>query len=133
MGTDTTTPAAAFPTYFEVLTTELNPVFPMGDSPWLPFCVALNEVQLTIHSLLIAFLRADPMELFPTIANSIYNSRKVRLLAARFLDTNVESRAGKTSTSVIVSVHPGDVPTMRTSIRTFSPSCAIQWAYCSKR
>ena len=52
---------------------QLNRSFPMGNSPWLPFRLAPNEVQLAIHSLPIAFLPVDPEERFPSLANSIYN------------------------------------------------------------
>ena len=46
---------------------------------------------------------------------------------------NAQSREGKTATSVIVSVHPGDVPTMGSSIRLFSRSRTIERAYSSNR
>ena len=41
--------------------------------------------------------------------------------------------AGKTATSVIVSVYPGDIPTMGTSIRLFSRSHTVERAYSSNR
>lgn len=131
--TDTTTPGAAFAPYLEVLTTQLNRAFTVRDSPWLPFSLAPNEVPLAIHALPIAFLPTAPGELLPSLANSIHNSRNVHILGARFLNPHVESRAGKTTTCVIVSIHPGDGPTMGTSIRCFSRSHAINLAYSSKR
>jgi len=110
--TDTTTFAAAFAPYFDTLTTQLKRPFPVGDSPWLRFRLAPNEVQLAIQSLPMAFLPAHPEELFSSLTNSIYNSRNIRILAARFHNPKIQSRAGKTATSVIVSVRSGDVPTM---------------------
>ena len=99
----------------------------MGNSPWLPFRLAPNEVQLAIYSLPLAFLPGDPEELFPSIADSILNSKNVQILSARFLNANPESRAGKSATSVIVFVNPGEVLLIGTSIRlhqqkyTFAP------------
>ena len=92
--TDTTTPAAPFAPYFDGLTTQLNCSFPVGDSSWLPFRLAPNEVELAIHSFPIAFLAEDSKELFPSLADSIYNSKNVRIVAARFLNPNAESRVG---------------------------------------
>jgi len=131
--TDPTTPAAAFASYFDALSAQLNKSFPVGESPWLPFRLAPNEAQLTIHSLPIAFLPEDPNELFPCIAQSILNSKNIRILAARYLNPDAQSREGKTATSVIVSVHPGDVPAMGSSIRLFSRSRTVERAYSSNR
>ena len=131
--TDPATPAAAFAPYFDALSSQLNKSFPVGDSPWLPFRLAPNETQLAIHSLPIAFLPEDPNELFPCLAESILNSKDVCILAARFLNPDARSREGKTATSVVVSVHPGDVQTMGASIRLFSRSRTVQRAYSSNR
>jgi len=131
--TDPATPAAAFAPYFDALSSQLNKSFPVGDSPWLPFRLAPNEAQLAIHSLSIAFLPEDPNELFPCLAESILNSKDVRILAARCLNLEARSREGKTATSVIVSVHRGDVQTMGSSIRLFSRSRTIERAYSSNR
>jgi len=131
--TDPATPAAAFAPYFDALSSQLNKSFPVGDSPWLPFRLAPNETQLAIHSLPLAFLPEDPSELFPCLAESILNSKDIRILAARFLNPDARSREGKTATSVIVSVHPGDVQTMGSSIRLFSRSRTVERAYSSNR
>ena len=131
--TDPTTPAAALAPYIEALSSQLNKSFPVGDSPWLPFRLAPNEAQLAIHSLRLAFLPEDPEELFPCLAESILNSKKIRILAARYLNPDTRSREGKTATSVIVSLHPGDVHTMGSAIRLFSGSCTIERAYSSNR
>jgi len=128
---DPATPVAAFTPYFDALTAQLNPSFPVGDSPWLPFPLAPNEVQLAIPSLPLTFLPGDPEELFPSLADSILNSKNVQIPSARFLNPDPESRAGKSATSVIVSVNPGDVPTMGTSIRPFSRSRTIECGYSS--
>jgi len=127
------TPAAAFAPYFDALSSQLNKSFPMGESPWLPFRLAPNEVQLAIHSLPIAFLPEDHNQLFPCLAESIVNSKDIRILAARYLNPNAQSREGKTATSVIISVHPGDVPAMGSSIRLFSRSRTTERAYSSNR
>ena len=132
--TDPATPAAAFAPYFDAPSCELNKSFPVGESPWLPFRLAPKEAQLAIHSLPLAFLPEDPAELFPCLAESILNSKNIRILAARYLNPNAQSREGKTATSVIVSVHPGDVPTMgSSSIQLFSRSRTIERAYSSNR
>jgi len=131
--TDPATPAAAFAPYFDALSCQLNKSFPVGESPWLPFRLAPNEAQLAIHSLPLAFLPEDPEELFPCLAESILNSKNIRILAARYLNPNAQSREGKTATSVIVSVHPADVLTMGSSIRLFSRSRNIERAYSSNR
>jgi len=130
--TDPATPAAPFAPYFDALTSQLNKSFPVGESPWLPFRLAPNETQLAIHSLPIMFLPEDPEELFPCLAESILNSKNIRILAAKYLNPNAESREGKSATSVIVSVHPGDVLAMGSSIRLFSRSRTIERAYSSK-
>jgi len=129
--TDPATQAAAFAPYFDALSNQLNKSFPVGDSPGVPFRLAPNESQLAIHSGPLAFLPEDPEELFPCLALSIVNSKNIRILAARYLNPNAQSREGKTATSVIVSVHPGDVPTMGSSIRLFPCSRTIERAYSS--
>ena len=131
--TDPATPAAAFPPYFDDLSSQLNKSFPVGESPWLPFRLAPNKAQLAIHSLPIAFLPEDPEELFPCLVESILNSKNIRILAARDLNPNAQCREGKSATSVIVSIHPGDVSTMGSSIRLFTRSRAIEQAYSSNR
>ena len=131
--TDPITPAAAFAPYFDALSNQLNKSFPVGESPWLPFRLAPNEAQLAIHSLPIAFLPEDPEELFPCLAESILNSKNIRILSARYLNPHAQSREGKSATSVIVSVHPGDVLTMGSSIRLFSRSRNVERAYSSNR
>jgi len=131
--TDPATPTTAFAPYFDALSNQLNKSFPVGESPWLPFRLAPNEPQLAIHSLPIAFLPEDPEELFPCLAESILNSKKIPLLSARYLNPNAQSREGKSATSVIVSVHPGDVLTMGSSIRLFSRSRNVERASSSNR
>ena len=133
MVTDTTIPAATFAPYFDAVMTQLNRSFLVGDSLWLPFHLAPNEIQLAIYSLPLAFLPEDPEEPFPSLADSIYISKNFRILAARFLNPNAESTGGKTATSVIISVYRGDVPTMGTSIRPFSRSRKVERAYSSNR
>ena len=82
---DTTIPAATFTRYFDALTTHLNHSFTVGDSPWLPFCLTPNKVQLAIHSLPLAFLSEDPEELIPSLAVSIRNLKNIHILSARYL------------------------------------------------
>jgi len=131
--TDPATPAAAFAPYLDTLSNELNKSFPLGESPWLPFRLAPNEAQLAIHSSPIAFLPEDPEELFPCLAESILNSKNLRIISARYLNPNAQSREGKLATSVIVSVHPGEVLTMGSSIRLFSRTRNIERPYYSNR
>jgi len=131
--TDPARPAAAFAAYFDALSSQLNKSFPVCESPWLPFRLAPNKAQLAIHSLPIAFLLEDPEELFPCLAESILDFKNIRILAARYLNPNAQSREGKSATSVIVSIHPGHVPTMGSSIRLFTRSRAIERSYSSNR
>jgi len=131
--TDPATTAAAFAPYFDALSNQLNKSFPVGESPWLPFRLAPNEAQLAIDSLPITFLPDDAEELFPCLAGSILNSKKIGFLSAWYLNPNAQSREGKSATSIIVCVHPGDVPTMGSSIRLFSRSRTIARAYSSNR
>ena len=81
-----TTLVAAFGPYVDALRARLNRSFPVGNSPWLPFRLAPNEVQLAIHSLPLAFLPGDPEELFPSVTDSILNSKNVQILSARFVN-----------------------------------------------
>ena len=131
--TDPATPSAASAPYFDALSSQLNKSFPVGEAPWLPFRLAPNGAWLAIHSLPIAFLPEDAEELFPCLAESILNSKDIRILAGRYLNPDTRSREGKTATSIIVSVHLGDVPTMSSSIRLFSCSRTIERAYSSNR
>ena len=105
----------------------------MRESPWLPFRLAPNEAQLAIHSLPIAFLPEDLDELFPCLAESILNSKNKGILAARYLNPDAQCSEGKTATSIIVSVHPGDVLATGSSIRLFSRSRTVERAYSSNR
>ena len=130
---DPTTPAAAFAPYFDALSAHLNKSFPVAESPWLPIHLAPNEAQLAIHFLPIAFLPEDPDELFPSLAESMLNSQNIRILPPRYLNPDERSREGKSATSIIVSVHPGDVSTMGSSIRLFSSSRTVERAYSSNR
>jgi len=130
---DPASPAAAFAPYSDAITCQLNKSIPVGDSPWRPFRLAPNEAPLAIHSIPIAFLPEDLEELFPSLAQSILNSKNIGILAVRYLNRDAQSRDGKTATSVIISVHPGDVLRMGSSIRLFSRSQTIGSAYSSKR
>ena len=131
--TDPATPAAAFAPYFDALSSQLNKSFPVGESPWLPFRLAPNKAQLAIDSLPIAFQPEDPNALFLCLAESILNSKNIRILPTSYLNPNVQSREGKSATAVIVSVHRGDVPPMGSSIRLFSCSRTIKRAYYSNK
>lgn len=68
--------AAAFAQYFDALAKQLKNLFQVGDSSLLCLLLAPNEVQVTIHSLPLAFLPENPEELLPRLADSIYNSKK---------------------------------------------------------
>jgi len=131
--TDPATPAGASAPYVNALSGQLNKSFPVGVTAWLPFPLAPNESQRAIHSLPIAFLPEVPNELFPCFAESILHSKNIRILAARYLNPNPLSREDKSATSVMVSVHPGDVQTMGSTIRLFSRSRTFVRAYSSNR
>ena len=55
----------------------------------------------------MAFLPKDPEELFPCLAEPILNTKNIWILAGRYLNLEPLSCEGKTSTTVIVSVHVG--------------------------
>jgi len=126
-------PRPAFAPYFDALSSLLNTSFLVGDSPWWPFRRAPEEVQVVIHSHPIAFRLEDTNKLFPCFAESVLHSKKICILAARYLNAHEQSREGKTATSVIVLVHPRDFPTMGSSIRLISRSQPIEYVYSSNR
>jgi len=131
VGSDPTSPAAAFARYFDALTAQLSRSFLVGNSPWLPFRLVPNDVQLAIHSVPLTLLSRDPEELFPSLADSMLNSKNVQILLARFLNPIPKDRAGKSANSVIGLVKPRNVPTMQAPIRVFSLSRTIERAYSS--
>jgi len=57
----------------------------------------------------------------------------MRILAASYLNPSTQSREGNLETSVILSVHTGDVPTMDSSICLFSRSGTVERAYFFNR
>jgi len=120
LGTDLHVPASAYTPYFAPLTSRLNKAFPIGNSPWDIFKPAPNETQLLIHSIPLAFLPSDDDHLFPSLHESIHNSRGVSILSARYLNPDKESREQKNATSVVVTVAPPDAYAILPSINLFS-------------
>jgi len=120
LGTDLHTPASAYTPYFAPLTSRLNKAFPVGNSPWDLFKPTPNETQLLIHSIPLAFLPSDDVQLFPSLHESIRNARGVSILSARYLNPDPESHDQKSATSVVVTVTPPDAYAILPSINLFS-------------
>jgi len=106
LGTALHTPASAYTSYFAPLTSRLNKAFPVGNSPCDLCKPAPNEMQLLIHSIPLAFLPSEDVQLFPSLHESICNARGVCILSARYVNQVPESRDQKSATSVVVTVAP---------------------------
>jgi len=117
LGTSLHTPASAYTPYFAPLTTRLNKAFPVGKSPWDLFKPALNQTQLSIHSIPLAFLSSDEGQLFPSLHECIRNARGVSIVLSCYLNPDPASGGQKTGTSVVVFCGP---------TRRFRPSPLFQ-------
>ena len=104
LGTDLHTPASTYTPYFTPLTTKLNKAFPVGNFLWDLFRPALNQTELSIHSISLAFLPSDDTQLFPSLYESIHNGRGDSILSACFLNPDPESQSQKTATSRVIAV-----------------------------
>ena len=133
LGTDLHTPTSAYTPYFTPLTTRLNKVFLVGNSPSDLFKPAPNETQLSIHSIPLAFLPSDDNQLFPSLHESIRNARGVSILSARFLIPDQASRSQKTATFVVVSVAPSDAFTLLPSFNLFSRNRRVEQMFSSSK
>jgi len=133
LGSDLLTPASAYTPYFAPLTTRLNRAFPVGNSTWDLFKPTPNETQLSIHSVPLAFLPSDDDQHFPSLHESIRNSRGVSILSARFLNLDLESQSQKTATSVVVSVVPPDALALLTSFNLFSQNQRVEQMFSSSK
>ena len=133
LSTDLHTPASAYTPYFAPLTTRLNRAFPVGNSPWDLFKPALNETQLVIHSIPLAFLPSDDDQLFPSLYESIHNARGVAVLSAHYLHSDPESQAQKTATSLVVSVAPADAFALLPSSNLFSLNLRVEQMFSSSK
>jgi len=120
LGTDLHTPATADTPYFAPLTLRSNKAFLIGNSPWDIFKPALNETQLLIHTIPLAFLPSDDDQLFPALHESIGNARGVSILSAHYLNSGPESHEQKSATSLVVTVAPPDAYTIGPSVNLFS-------------
>ncbi|PWW73085.1 hypothetical protein C7212DRAFT_347251 [Tuber magnatum] len=98
------TPATACVSYYDVLMAKLNQSFPVGDSLWLSFRPAHNEVHLAGHSHPIEYLPADDSELFLSIKNTVLSVKEVQIFSTRYLNPDRPSRILKKATSVGVTV-----------------------------
>ena len=117
---DVETPAAAYPPFFDSLTSKLNQSFPVGNSPWLPFRLAPNESHLAIYSLPLSYLPDDPEEQFGSPVTTIRNAKGANILSARYLNLDPSSGEGKLAPLVAVTLRLQDVAMIGTSIRLFS-------------
>ena len=129
--TSSYTPATAFTPFYEARTNNLNQSFTIGDTPFLPFQPAPNEVQMAIHVLPYGFMPTVAEDSLPALAELIQNATSVEIYSAGFLQSDPAKRAQKSSGSVVVSVSLSDVPAFRCSIRLFSRSGQVQCAYSS--
>ena len=133
VSTDLHTPASAYTPYFIPLTSRLNKAFPIGNSPWDIFKPALNETQLLIHSVPLAFLPSDDDQIFPSLHESIRSARGVSILSARYLNPDTESREQKSATSVVVTVAPPDAYAILPSINLFSRNRRVKQMISSSK
>ena len=133
LGTGLHTPASAYTPYFAPLTSRLNKAFPVGNSPWDLFKPTMNETQLLIHSVPLAFLPSDDAQLFPSLHESIRNARVVSILSARYLNPDPESRDQKSATSVVVTVAPPDAFAILRSINLFSRNRRVEQMFSSSK
>jgi len=120
LGTDLHTPASVYPPDFTPLTTRLNKAFRVGNSTWDLFRPPPNETQLLIHCIPLDFLPSDDDQLFPSLDESICNTRGVSILSVRYLNPDPESREPKRATSVVVSVAPPDASALLPLFNLFS-------------
>src|SRR5207253_26517 len=105
----------------------------MGDNPHRPFRPAPNQVDLVICHLPRSYMPPDQGDLLPALSLSISVAVGVKILAARFLQADLEKRAEKPTTSVVVAVAPADVSKFGNSISIFSRSCWVERAHFSSR
>jgi len=133
LGTNLYTLGSAYTPYFTLLTSRLNKVFPVGNSSWVLFKPAPNEMQLLIHSIPLAFLPSDDAQLFPSLHGSIHNPRGVSIVSARYLNLDQESRGQKSTTSVVVPVAPPDAYAIPPSINLFSRNRRVEQIFSSSK
>jgi len=133
LGTDLHTPASAYTPYFAPLTTRLNNAFPVGNSSWDLFKPAPNETELLIHSIPLAFLPSDDIQLFPCLHESIRNARGVSSLSASYLKPDPESRGQKTAFSVVISVALPDAFALLPSFNLFSRNGSWELMFSSSK
>ena len=110
MGTNPNTAAESYAPYFDALTSRLNRSFPVGENPWLTFTQAPTAIQLAFHSIPTDGLPEDDEQLFTCIKHSIHHAKAVTIGSARYLNKDRAARLSKQGTSVVVSVHPDNVP-----------------------
>jgi len=77
---------------------------------------------LAIHSIPTHILPDDDEQLLTFIKNSILNAKVVTIGTARYLNKDRAARGTKQPTSMVVSVHPDDVPVLLSSSQQSSSS-----------
>jgi len=119
LSTDLHTPASASTLYFAPLTIRLNKAFLVGNSPWDLFKPPLNETQLLIHSIPLAFLPSDDDQHLPSLHESIRNARGVSIHSAGYLNPDLESPGQRFAMSKVVSVPRPDAIAILPSFKHF--------------
>jgi len=115
------TPSSAYFPFFDPMTKKLNQIFPAGDNPFQVFREAPTSVELIIHNLPVAILPDEPIDLFPSLLESISNAIDVHIFGARFLYSDLVKTAEKRTISVVLAVNPLHSFPIRQMHLTFLP------------
>jgi len=110
------TPSSAYSLLFDAMTKKLKQSFHVGDNPFQVFRDAPTSVELGIHNLLLSIVPNEPTDLFPSLLESISNAIDVPIVVARFLESDLATRAKKHTISVLVAVDPLHVSSFSESI-----------------
>jgi len=84
------------------------------------FTHAPTAIELAIHAIPTNMLPDDDEQLFTFIKNSIHNAMAVTNGSARDLNKYRAARLSNQRTSVVVSVHPNEVPILLPVLFIFS-------------
>jgi len=125
LGADFLNPAPAYAPYLTPLTSRLNKVFLVGNSPWEQFKPTPNEAQLTIDSLPLDILTSQDGHLFPTLDKSIHNARGISIITGHYQNPNPESRAQKGFTLVVVTLALSNADKLLLSIYMYSRNTKV--------
>ena len=133
LGVDPSTPASHYSPFFSALAARLNKSFPVGTSPWLPFCPAPNENQFAIYGLPLRYLPNDPEGLFVYLKSAMLNAKGLEITSARFLNPDPDARALKEASSVVVTTTPEEGKKMGSHIFLLSRKREVKVAHSANK